>query len=163
MWMGLSFAGFFIAVALHAIFVRIGGKLGVVMSFIFVGIFVAVLIGSAALWLFGVSDETIAALLIYAALCETYILLFTFAGNSISASLMMRLERRSTTADELLGSSSNRSMVERRIDQMCVRGFLVETKGQIRLLDRGKLLVRAFMIARTLFKHHPLRLDPGSE
>jgi hypothetical protein len=163
MWMGLSLAGFPAAVALHAIFVRIiRGKVGIVMSFFCVGSFVALLIGSAALWLFGLSDETMAALLIYAAVCETYILIITFAGNSISASLMMRLGRHPASADELMKSYSNRSMVERRIEQMCVRGFLVETNGQIRLLDRGKLLARAFMITRSLFKHHPLRLDTGS-
>src|SRR6266404_8086634 len=122
MWMWLSLAGFATAVALHAISVRvIRGKIGIVMSFFCVGSFVALLIASSAFWLFGLSDESMAALLIYAALCETYILLITFAGNSISASLMMRLGRQSTTADELMRSYSNRSMVERRIDQMCVR------------------------------------------
>ena len=153
MWLVLSLVGFALAVLLHAVFTRMGGSLTIVLSFLGVSIPIVVVIAAVALWMFGVSDESIAAILVYLALCETYIFLFTLAANGVSVSLMMRLRSRSTTADELMKSYSTRAMVERRIDQLAAGGFLTEAGGQIRLLERGEALVRAFAIARGFFKH----------
>ena len=153
MWLGLAFSGFALAVLLHAIFARMGGSLTIVMSFLTISIPVAVLIASVAFWLFGISDESIAAVLVYLALCETYIFLFTLAANGVSVSLMMRLSSHPRAEDELMKSYSTRAMVERRIDQLRAGGFVTESAGQVRLLERGEALVRAFAVARSLFKH----------
>jgi hypothetical protein len=40
-------------------------------------------------------------------------------------------------------------------------GFLMEAGGQIRLLKRGKALVRVFAVARSFFKHRRT-LDVGA-
>jgi hypothetical protein len=151
MWLVLSFAGFALAVVLHAVFARMGGSLTIVLSFLSVSIPVAVVLAALALWTFAISDESIAAVLVYLALCETY--LFTLAANGVSVSLMMRLRSRPTTADELMKSYSTRAMVERRIDHLKSGGFLIEEDGQIALLERGKALVRIFALARGFFKH----------
>jgi hypothetical protein len=153
MWLGLAFSGFALAALLLAIFARMGGSLTIVLGFLFVSIPVAVLIASLALWLFGLSDESIAAILVYLAFCETYIFLFTLAANGVSVSLMMRLGSQPRAADELMKSYSTRAMVERRIDQLQAGGFVTEAGGQVRLLKRGEALVRAFAVARSLFKH----------
>jgi biotin operon repressor len=123
------------------------------MSFLGISIPVAVLIACVALWLFGISDESIATVLVYLAFSETYIFLFTLAANGVSVSLMMRLISGPRAADELMKSYSTRAMVERRIDQLRAGGFVVESTGQIRLLERGEALVRAFTVARGLFRH----------
>ncbi len=153
MWLGLACSGFAFAALLHAIFARMRGSLTIVLSFLCIGIPVAVAIVSMALWLFGISDESIASILIYLALCETYIFLFTLAANGVSVSLMMRLRSHPMIADDLMKSYSTRAMVERRIDQLRDGGFLIESGGQIRLLERGEVLVRVFAIARSVFKH----------
>lgn len=129
MWLVLSLAGFALAVLLHAVFTRMGGSLTIVLSFLGVSIPIVVVIAAVALWMFGVSDESIAAILVYLALCETYIFLFTLAANGVSVSLMMRLRSRPTTADALMKSYSTRAMVERRIDQLAAGGFLTEAGG----------------------------------
>jgi hypothetical protein len=118
MWLVLSLAGFALAVVLHAVFARMGGSVTIVLSFLGVGIPVAVVLAALALWMFAMSDESIAAVLVYLALCETYIFLFTLAANGVSVSLMMRLRSRPTSADELMKSYSTRAMVERRIDHL---------------------------------------------
>jgi hypothetical protein len=159
MWLALSLAGFALTVLLHAIFTRMGGSLTIVLSFLCVGAPVALVIGVFSLWLFGISDESIAALLVYAVLCETYIFLFTLAANGVSVSLLMRLRARPMTEEELMKSYSTRAMVERRIDQLRAGGFLMETDGQIRLLERGKVLVREFGVARSFFNHRSLLDD----
>jgi hypothetical protein len=153
MWLALSFLGFALAIALHAIIARVGGSLTLVLSFLCVSIPIAVLMACVGFLMFGIADETIAAILIYLAFCETYIFLFTLAANGVSVSLMMRLESRPATADELMQAYSTRAMVERRIDQLQAGGFLTEAAGQLRLLPRGEVLVRAFGFARSLFKH----------
>ena len=160
MWLGLSLAGFVLAISLHAIFARLGGSLTIVLSFLSIGIPLAVLIALAALWMFGFSDESIAAVLIYLALCETYIFLFTLAANGVSVSLMMRLEARPATAEALMELYSTRAMVERRIDQLQAGGFLTEEGGRVHLLERGQRLVRAFGIVRSIFKHPRAVLAP---
>jgi hypothetical protein len=152
MWLALALAGFVLAALLHA-FARMGGSLTIVLSFLCVGIPVAVVLTAVALWLFGISDESIAATLTYLACCETYIFLFTLAANGVSVSLMTRLLARPLAEDELIKSYSTRAMVERRIDQLQAGGFLAESRGQLHLLERGEVLVRAFAIARGLFRH----------
>jgi hypothetical protein len=106
MWLVLSLAGFALAVLLH-VFTRMGGSLTIVLSFLGVSIPVAVVIAAVALWMFAISDESVATILVYLALCETYIFLFTLAANGVSVSLMMRLRSRPTTEDELLKSYLN--------------------------------------------------------
>ena len=66
---------------------------------------------------------------------------------------MMRLSSQPRAADELMKSYSTRAMVERRIDQLRAGGFVTEAGGRVRLLERGKALVRAFAVARSLFRH----------
>jgi hypothetical protein len=153
MWLVLSLVGFALAVVLHAVFARMGGSLTIVLSFLSVSIPVAAVLAAVALRMFAISDESIAAVLVYLALCETYIFLFTLAANGVSVSLMMRLRSRPTSVDELMKSYSTRAMVERRIGHLKSGGFLIEEDGQIALLERGKALVRAFALARGFFKH----------
>ena len=161
MWLVLSLAGFALAVVLHAIFARMGGSLTIVLSFLGVGMPIAVVLAALALWMFAISDESIAAVLVYLALCETYIFLFTLAANGVSVSLKMRLRSRPASADELMKSYSTRAMVEpRRIEHLKSGGFLIEEDGQIALLERGRALVRAFALARGFFKHRR-SLDVG--
>lgn len=161
MWLGLSLSGFALAISLHAIFARLGGSPTIVLSFLKVSLPVAALVALSALWMFGFSDESIAAVLVYLAISETYVFLFTLAANGVSISLMMRLGSHPTTAEALMASYSTRDMVERRIDQLQAGGFLTEAGGRIHLLERGRRLVRAFGIVRSIFKH-PEALNVGS-
>jgi hypothetical protein len=153
MWLVLATSGFAFAVLLHAIFARMGGSLTLVLTFLCISIPIAILTASVAVWSFGISDESIAAIMVYLACCETYIFLFTLAANGVSVSMMMRLSPGPIATDELLKSYTARGMVERRIDQLRAGGFVTESNGQIRLLERGQTLVRAFSIAQSLFKH----------
>src|SRR2546430_2596305 len=147
MWLVLSLGGFALAVVLHAVFARMGGSLTIVLSFLSVSIPVAVVLAALALWTFAISDESIAAVLVYLALCETYIFLFTLAANGVSVSLMMRLRSRPTPADELMKSYSTRAMVDRRIDHLKAGGFLLAPDGQIPRVDGGQALARLFVVA----------------
>jgi hypothetical protein len=156
MWLGLAFSGFALVVLLHAVFARMGGSLTIVLSFLCVGIPTAVLLAALAFWAFGISDDSIAVILVYFALCETYIFLFTLAANGVSVSLMMRMRSQPVAPDDLIRLYSTRAMVERRIDQLQAGGFLAESEGQLRLLERGKVMVRAFELARNVFRHRPL-------
>src|SRR5215471_13074274 len=153
MWLVLSLAGFALAVVLHALLTRMGGSLTIVLSFLFVSVPLAIIIAALALWMFALSDESIAAALVYLALCETYIFLFTLAANGVSVSLMMRLRSHPTTAEALMESYSTRAMVERRIDQLQAAGLLMDAGGDIHLLEGGRRLVRAFRIVRGIFNH----------
>jgi hypothetical protein len=163
MWLMLSMCGFVLAVVVHAVHARMAGSMTIVLSFLCGSVPIAIAIACAAFWLFGVSDESLAAILVYVALCESYIFLFTLAANGVSVSLMMRLKARPATADELMASYAPRAMVERRIDQLRAGGFVTESSGQIRLLERGEALVRAFEIARSLFRHRPLDQELDDE
>lgn len=157
MWFALTLSGIVFVVVLHGIFARLGGSLTIVLSFLCVSAPIAIIILFIAYWMFGISDESAAAILVYLAFCETYIFLFTLVANSVSISILMRLKSNPTTADKLMESYSTQAMVERRIDQLRAANFLTESAGQVRLLPRGEILAQVFVIARNLFRHPPLR------
>jgi len=153
MWLALSCSGFALAVLLHAISVRTRSNPSIARNFVYISSSIAILLACIAFWRFAITDESIAAILIYVALSEAYLFLITLAATGVSVSLLMRLSSRPMAEDDLMRSYSTRAMVERRLDQLQAGGFLVEAGGRLRLRERGKALVRAFVIARSLFKH----------
>jgi|SRR6516165_2402770 len=153
MWLVLSCFGFALAVLLQAISVRTQNNPSIVRNFVYISSFIGILLACNAFWRFAVTDESIAAIMVYLALCEAYIFLFTLAATGVSVSLLMRLNSCAMAADDLMKSYSTHLMVEQRLNHLLAGGFLAEAAGQLHLLERGEALVRAFEIARSLFKH----------
>jgi len=90
----------------------------------------------------------IAAILVYAVICELYIFLFTLAANGVSISIMDRLADGLTSLQILDAEYSVLSMVTRRVDQLQTGGFLIECDGHLLLSLKGRGLVRAFLLLR---------------
>ena len=152
MWLVLSLTGFALAVVLHALLTRMGGSLTIVLSFLFERPPRHCNRGAGFLDVRALGREHRHAPGVFGALRNLYFPVH--AGSQWRVGFAHDApESRPTTADELMKSYSTRAMVERRIDHLRAGGFLTETGGQIRLLQRGAALVRVFALARGFFKH----------
>jgi hypothetical protein len=96
------------------------------------------IIGAGLVWWlvsrYGVSaTQTWAGAIIYAACCELYIFLFTFAMTSITANLIGKLSRRDL--------------------RLIAIGLVVERPTRLQLTTKGARLARIFYQLRGLFRH----------
>jgi hypothetical protein len=153
MWLVLALIAFVFTVVIHALIVRVGGPLTIVMRFLAVGMPVGLVLTYVALAMLGLRDESIAAIATYAILCEIYLFLFTLAANGVAVSLLLRLRSGPLKPEAFDTGYAARDMVERRVDQLQAAGFLSVSGGRSSLLPRGRRLVRAFILARAFFGH----------
>jgi hypothetical protein len=97
--------------------------------------------------------ETIAALLLYAVFCELYVFLFTFVLGSVSANIVLRLNKRSLNDQQLNDIYSSEAMVELRIDRLLEKGLLLNDGDQLRSSKGGQRVAVAFNRLQRLFGH----------
>lgn len=98
------------------------------------------------LWRAGeVYPDLLAVALLYACLCELFLILFAFSLTSISASLTARLSRAPMTAAEIDEAYASRDMVEVRIRRLEEGGYVEVADGAVTLTARGQRTVRTFL------------------
>jgi hypothetical protein len=153
MWFLLALAMFTLAVAIHSVWARVQSSLSLVLRFLGTGAAIGIVHLVLSLVIFGFTEKTISAALVYAVLCELYVFLFTLAANGVSIALMDRLVDGSADPGTLEAKYSEMSMVERRVGQLQTSGFLAEHNGRLQLLPKGRSLVRAFVLLRAFFCH----------
>ena len=97
-----------------------------------------------------------APVLLYACLCEFYLLSMAFCLASISASLLVRL-RRGAMGEEAIGKAySSESMISIRLDRMYNTGYLVEDGDSIQLSAKGKKTASVYQSFQNFFRHDEL-------
>ena len=152
-WVVWPLACFCVAVLAHGGIARLALSLDGVRRFVVVGIAigVAMMIGLPRdAWM---SVECVAAIGIYAALCELYIFSFTLVVSSISVSTLMDLRAGPASEAELLAAHDPRQMVRERIDGLIAVGWIVRDGRLLRISDRGRRVHRRFSRLRRLFGH----------
>ena len=77
MWFFLALAMFTLALIVHSMLARMQSSLSVVFRFLCIGGAVGVFHVGLSLTAFGFTEEAISAILLYAAVCELYVFLFT--------------------------------------------------------------------------------------
>jgi cytochrome bd-type quinol oxidase subunit 1 len=92
-----------------------------------------------------VYPDLLAVALLYACLCELFLILFAFSLTSISASLTARLSRTPMTAAEVDEAYASRDMVEVRIRRLEEGGYVEVADGAVTLTARGQRTVRTFL------------------
>lgn len=120
-------------------FLTVGGSLGVALVVL---MFLSYPVNTA-----------VSGTIVYALLCELFIFAFTFVHSSVSANLLVRLDRRPMDRAEIDGLYDDRGMIQQRIDGLVRTGLLQEREGSLRATAKGVVLARAFDIFRRLFGH----------
>jgi len=145
-------AAFLIAVAAHALLVRLPVKGDSVTKFALTGGVTGVALGLLVL-LQAPTLLGLAALVAYAFACELYTFLFTLVGSSVSVRILLTLRDGPRTAAEIDALYETAGMVEGRIERLRQVGLLDPATGEISA--RGRLLVRLFRALRHFFRHAP--------
>jgi hypothetical protein len=149
LWAG---AAFLMAVAVHAIIVRLPVKGDSVTKFVLAGGALAIVLGLLIL-LQAPTLAGLAALVAYAFACELYVFLFTLVGFSVSARILLTLRDGPRTAREIDAVYETASMVAGRIERLQRVGLIDPATGTVSA--RGRLLVRLFRALRHFFRHAP--------
>jgi hypothetical protein len=157
MWSVGAFLALILAVIGHASLRGVPLPLDVVARFLLTG----GIIGAGLVWWlvsrYGVSaTQTWAGAMVYAACCELYIFLFTFAMTSITANLIGKLSRRDLTETDIEELYDSRDMVASRLDHLIAIGLVVERPTGLQLTTKGARMVRIFYQLRGLFRHPQL-------
>jgi DNA-binding HxlR family transcriptional regulator len=144
---------FVAAVAGHALLTRTALPANAVVKFLCVGGPLGLGLALHVLALHGVGLAALATLAVYAFACELYIFLFTLVGSSVSVRLLLALragDRSGADIDALYGSAG---MVTRRLERLAAVGLLVRDGRAVRVLPRGRRLVRVFAALKHFFRH----------
>jgi hypothetical protein len=153
MWLLLSVVSLVLAVMLHGFSSRIFVQLDSVRRFLLVGLPIGMLLTIAALALYGLTTPALAAVALYAFLCELYIFCFTLAMSSISATMLIMLRQRPLQVADLVNLYKPDEMVRLRVDRLVKTGVIDLSAGRLTLTDRGRRLHAAFSILSRFFGH----------
>ena len=96
-----------------------------------------------------------ADVLLFACLCELYIILMMFSLASVSASIAHRMLRKPMTASEIDVEYSSEEMLRSRIDRLIETGYFIESGDQLALADKARRSLRIFDAMRRFFGHGP--------
>lgn len=107
-----------------------------------------------------------ADLMIYACLCEVFIIAIAFTMASVSASLVCRCASGAGNLAELEEHYSPRDMVRLRVLRLLEGGYARQRGEQLELTARGHTVVRLFSACQVFFGHgarqdHPHPAAPG--
>ena len=152
MWLLLSMAAFAASVLVHALVLRLFERAGAVTAFVVIGSAIGALLFGYCGLKYEFAPTTITAVLTYAFVCELYIFLFTFVGNSVSFSLLARLEGCPLKPAEIAGFYRTETMVERRFEQLELANLIVREQAGWHLTTRGKRIVQVFAFLRSVFR-----------
>jgi hypothetical protein len=104
-------------------------------------------------WLCGASLATLAALSVYAFVCELYLFVFTLVAGSVSARLLQLLWERDLTMAQIQGLYDTTSMVTRRVDHLVAAGLLEPDGSGYRVTAKGRRVVTVFLSVKGFFRH----------
>lgn len=149
----LALAAFVLAVLLHGLAMRAPLRLDSVRRFLLIGMPLAVALVAVSLARFGPTIPGVAAILLYALMCELYIFLFTLVLSSVSATMLIMLQRGPVQASALASVYEPREMVKVRLDRLLKHGFVERASGRISVTEKGARLHRIFSGVRRFFGH----------
>lgn len=95
----------------------------------------------------------ISVVLLYACLCEFYIFLMGLSLASISASILIKLQKVSMSESEIEKAYSSESMVLGRLERLLNGGYLSEYGGSLQLTEKGKRVAGLYRIFQRFFQH----------
>lgn len=149
----LALAAFVLAVLLHGLAMRGPLRLDSVRRFLLIGMPLGMALVAFLLARFGPTLPGIAAILLYALLCELYIFLFTLVLSSVSATMLIVLRRGPVQAPALASVYEPRGMVKLRLDRLLKNGLVERASGRFSVTTRGQRLHRIFTGLRKFFRH----------
>ena len=144
---------FAFAVVIHGLLSRISMRLDSVRRFLLTGLAIGVVLAILAVALYGITVPGLAAIALYAFLCELYIFGFTLAISSISATTLVILRDGPLQWADLTAIYKPKSMVELRVGRLLQTGILDTESGQLVLTRRGCRLHAAFSALSQFFGH----------
>ena len=148
-----ALVAFGLAVLLHGLAMRAPLRLDSVRRFLLIGVPVGVALVTISLARFGPTIPGIAAVLLYALLCELYIFLFTLVLSSVSATMLIKLRRGPVQACALACVYEPREMVWLRLDRLLMNGFIEEASDRLSMTAKGERLHHVFTGLRGFFGH----------
>lgn len=152
MWLLAACVAWASSVAVHGMICRADLPWDRVVRFLVVGAAIGVaLIGFIGSRYGLLAAETWASALCYAFASELYIFLFTLAGSSVSANLLMALYSRPLTPTEVEVIYSSDRMVAQRVRRLIDTGFLTVDQGLLSVSARGARLQRSLSTLRAFF------------
>ena len=157
----LPLAAFVLAVLLHGLAMRVPVRLDSVRRFLLIGMPLGVVLAAVSLARFGPTTPGVAAILLYALMCELYIFLFTLALSSVSATMLIMLRRGPVQASALASVYEPREMVTLRLDRLLKNGIVERVSGRLSVTEKGELLHRIFSGLRRFFRHESSRSGPS--
>ena len=153
MWVAIPFGCLALAVLLHGIAMRLPLRGDTVLRFLMVG---APIGAALVLWALhsGLTSASVAAVMLYAFLCELYIFFFTLVIGSVSVATLAALREREVTEDEFLHRTDTTAMVQVRLARLVKNGFIVRNDDRYALTQKGARVHRAFTRLRWFFRHN---------
>ena len=152
MWILVPLAGLAAAVLLHGVAMRVSLRMDAVLRFLVVGAPIgATIVAWAAIS--GFTLRAMAAVLLYAFLCELYIFLFTLVMSSISVATLIALREASVEEEVFLRRADTTAMVEVRLARLIKNGFVELTGGRYALTSKGMRFHKIFTALRRFFRH----------
>ena len=154
MWLIYLLVALAVALLAHAVLSRAAPGVNTVVGFLSVGSVAGIgLLGVLASHYGATSMQTVSALALYAFLCELYIFLFTLAMSSISANLLVRLDRGGLTEQEIDRLYDSSKMVDERIGRLLATTLLKEEPSVLTPTPEGIRLLRILDRLRLFFRH----------
>ena len=152
MWIAIPFGCVALAVLLHGLVMRLPLRLDAVLRFLLVGapIGAALLVWAA---LGGLTSHAVAAVMLYAFLCELYIFFFTLVIGSISVATLIALRESKVEEEVFLRRADTTAMVKVRLERLVKNGFVLRTNGRYGLTGKGMRVHRVFAALRRFFRH----------
>jgi uncharacterized protein YacL len=158
MWLIYLLVALGAALAAHATLSRTAKGLNRVVGFLIVGSTAGFGLLAALASRYGAASiQMLSALALYAFLCELYIFLFTLAMSSISANLLVRLDRGGLTEDEIDRLYDSSKMVDGRIGRLMATHLLTEESSTLVPTAEGTRLLRILDRLRRFFRHERTR------
>ena len=140
-----------LAVLLHGLAMRAPLRLDSVRRFLLIGVPLGVALVAVSLARFGPTLPGIAAILLYALLCELYIFLFTLVLSSVSATILIMLRRGPVQPSALASVYEPREMVKLRLDRLLKNDLVERASGRLAVTEKGERLHRSFTGLRRFF------------
>ena len=148
-----AIGAFGLSILLHGVFMRMPVQVDTVKKFLIVGIPLGVLLTSMLLAYLGLTLKTLAAVLMYALLCELYMFCFTLVLLSISANLLIKLLDGPIDLASLTSVDDPKEMVLLRLDRLQKNGFIVRVDGNLALSEKGFKYHESFKSLHSFFGH----------
>ena len=128
-------------------------RLDSVRRFLLTGVPLGMVLVVVSLARFGPTLPGIAAILLYALLCELYIFLFTLVLSSVSATILIMLRRGPVQPSALASFYEPREMVKLRLDRLLNNDLVERASGRFSVTEKGERLHRLFTGLRRFFGH----------